>query len=148
MHNDHERLRGEEAHRCEVLHRVEGQVAVEGRVEREARVREEQRVAVRRCLGHESSTERRARATPVFDDHWLTQRLVELLGQHAADEIGAAARRSRTDDAYGLLRIRLRGAPAWQREQRRRYQYCSHDFLLGRRDRFYRAPRGETRFRV
>jgi hypothetical protein len=56
----------------------------------------------------------------VFDIHLLAQRLGELLGDQAADDIGVAARRERHDQLDRPGGIRLRNRASNQREKQDR----------------------------
>src|SRR5581483_8930024 len=59
-------------------------------------------------------------AGPVLDDARLAENVGEMLRQQAGDEIGAAARRKRHDDADRLRRILRLGAGAeWPQQARR-----------------------------
>ena len=79
--------------------------------------REQQCVAIGWCLRHDLRADDAAARRPVVDDERLAEPLAELLRQHAADRVGAAARRERDDQAHRALRIAaLRGHR--DREQR------------------------------
>ena len=69
---------------------------------------QQQRVTVRRRLGGGGRAERAAGTTAIVDHHRLAQALVELLAEHAADNVGAAARRVRHDEPDRPGRERLR----------------------------------------
>jgi hypothetical protein len=45
---------------------------------------------------------------PVFDDHRLADRVLELVADDARNEIGGAARREPDDDPHGLVHLVLR----------------------------------------
>ena len=50
-----------------------------------------------------------SRAALVVDDHLLAEPLGKLEGDHAADDVVAAAGRKRDDHPHRLARVRLRG---------------------------------------
>lgn len=97
-----ERRSGDLGHADKVLHRIQRQVLVEMADDGVAVGGEHQRVAVGRSLGHAGST-REPRA--VLDDHLFAPALLELVGNHAGEQIGHASGRERHDDADKLLRI-------------------------------------------
>src|SRR5204863_2928197 len=65
---------------------------------------EAERVAVLVGAGDGLVAERAGGPRPVFDHHRLTELLLQRLADDAADDVGAAARPERNDDAYGPLR--------------------------------------------
>ena len=54
-------------------------------------------------MGDRGGTDHAARARPVLDHDALRERVAEMLGQDAADHVGASSGRPWHDDAHGLL---------------------------------------------
>src|SRR4029079_12733005 len=82
---------------------------VEARVDRVAAGNDREGVAVGRGFHADLRAERAAGAGAVLHDDLLLQRLGQLLRGDARDEVGAAARRERRDEADRLRRVgRLR----------------------------------------
>ena len=67
----------------------------------------DRRAIGRRRLDHIRSDPSR-RTGPVFDDHRLSDRVLELVGDDARDEIGGAPRREPDDDPHRLVHLVLR----------------------------------------
>jgi hypothetical protein len=66
------------------------------------RKREQERVAVGRSVRRLLGAERAAGAAAVFNDHLLAQGIAQPALHDAGDDVGAAARRVRNDEAYRL----------------------------------------------
>ena len=92
----------------EVLQRVVGQLGVDARVGDVRRGIGEQRVAVGRRVDHDLRADRAAGAGAVLGHHRLAPHLLQLGRDHAADDVGRAARRERDDQADGLVGKALR----------------------------------------
>ncbi len=97
----HQHLRGEAdvGDRREILLRVVGQLGIDRGCDAVRRDRHHQeRVAIRRRLGDDVGADAAARAWPVLDHHLLAQRLGELVGHHARQDVGRLAGREGHDD--------------------------------------------------
>ena len=136
------------AHRREVLQRIVGRLRLQAGDQREVRRREQDRVAVRRGHLHRLGADQAGRARLVVDDDRLAEQLAELVGDHAADEVGGAAGRERHHHAHRLVRIglRQRGGTAHRRQDAARRnrghaQEC-HESSLGSIDA---TPRGRDK---
>ena len=102
-----ERHAGHQRDRREILHRIVGQMVVERLVDGErGRGRQQQRVAVGRGPRHLLGAEGGAGARLVLDDDGAGKPGLQLIGDHAAEQIGGAARRIRHDQFDGLARDR------------------------------------------
>ena len=115
MHRENESRGTDEDDRLDAVDRVVGWRCVH----RRRRVRagdDDDRVAIRRRAGDELRTRCPARTWPVIHDERLTERLSERRGDATRQNVGAAARRERNDEAYRLRRILLR-IRVWQRHQ-------------------------------
>ncbi|MNL45118.1 hypothetical protein D3C87_1677350 [compost metagenome] len=75
---------------------------------------QQQDVAVGRGIRHVAGADRAARAGLVFNHHGGAQLGAQLRREHAADDVGGAARGKRHDQAHGLVGVggllRRRGA--------------------------------------
>jgi hypothetical protein len=97
--------RPDETDRGEVLDRVVGQLLVDSGADGERRHRrEKQRVAIRRRFRDRACGDQRAGANPVVDNDRPLELVLQLSGQEAHQDVGAAAGRKRTDEGHG---------PAW-----------------------------------
>src|SRR5260221_594951 len=104
--------------RHEIRQRIEAHVLHKMRVDPHlAGVAVEQRVAVGRALRHDLRGDVAARTGAVVDQHRLPERRGELVGHHAAEVVGGAARQVRRADeervsplrADRLMQLRLNG---------------------------------------
>ena len=108
--DQHERRLHHQRQRDQVGHRVVGKILVERDVDRHGRARRHhQRVAVRRRLGDRARRDDAAGARPVLDHEGLAEPLLELLPEHAGEDVGAAAGRERNHDGDRPRRIILGG---------------------------------------
>ena len=106
--HQHVRHHHDQADRLHVLQRVVGELD-EVRRDRLRGVRgDEQRMAIGRRLGGDICGDGVRGAGAVLDDERLLQAVGELVGEHARDDVGAAAGRSADHDAHRLGRVRLR----------------------------------------
>jgi hypothetical protein len=62
-------------------------------------------VAVGRGFGDRGRRDLGAGSRAVFDDDGLLELVLQLLRQHAGQDVGAAAGRERTDEGHGALRV-------------------------------------------
>ena len=106
------RGRGERDRR-EILDRVVGHLLVEHGIERQRARRHQEGVAVGRGARDALDADHVAGAGAVLDEELLLERLGEMLGHDARDDVGAAGGRGGHDDAHGAggpgLRLRLGG---------------------------------------
>ena len=108
----HQQLRrvGDETDDRQIACYVIGQFFVQRRVYRESAGRAEQQgVTVRRGLDRGFNGNRAAGAGAVVDDHAFAPEVGELLREHAADQVGRAARRERHQHAHRAFRISIGG---------------------------------------
>jgi hypothetical protein len=93
----------------EILHRVERGIRARCRrhnVRRNAGNDEGGAVGI--GMGDRGRADHAARARPVLDHDALRERITEMLGEHAADQVGASPRRPRHHDPYRLIRPTFR----------------------------------------
>ena len=90
MHRHQDRDRSDHRDGREILLGVVGQLRKGARIDDLAGRRQPQRVAVRRRLGDGRGTDRAEGADAVVDHDRLAQALGQLLGDNAADDVGAA----------------------------------------------------------
>ncbi|MNS99260.1 hypothetical protein D3C72_1336580 [compost metagenome] len=103
--DDHMRHFRQHGHHFQVGRRVVVQLleGVVGRVQ--AKRAQQQRIAVSRRIDHGLAADMPAGTRAVLDHHRLVVQLAELVGQHAALQVRAAARAERHDDADRAIRI-------------------------------------------
>ena len=105
-HHDRERHGRDQPHRREVLHGVVGQARHDRRRDGQvARLRDHERVAVRLRLGGRVQAEGSAGAGLVLHDDLPAQRRRQLVAHDPAEDVGAAARRERDDEADRLVGV-------------------------------------------
>jgi hypothetical protein len=106
-HQNERRVR-QQRQRRKIDQRLVGQALIERDIDRHGRRRRHQeRVAVRRGLLHRDRGDDGAGAGLVLDQKGFAEPLLELAGDHARQQIGAAARRKRIDDGDRPGRIIL-----------------------------------------
>ena len=110
MHDQYERAGREHGYGREVARVIVWELLVEGRVARVGGGRDERRLSVGRRLGDDGRSDRAACAGAVLHHDRLAPRLVQLLSDHAREDVGAAAGRKGHDDAYRAAGIGLRAA--------------------------------------
>ena len=113
MGGDHDRRAADIGDMGEVFHRIERWVGAGCRgdhVGRNSGDHEGGPVGI--GTSNRGGTDHAARARPVLDDDALRERVAEMLGQDAADRVGASSGRPWHDDAHGLARPGLR---RWRR---------------------------------
>ena len=93
----------------------------------------QQRVAVGRGLGRHVGADAAAGARPVLDNDLLAQRLAELLGGHARQDVGRLAGRGRDDDAQRLGRPSLWARDGEGKCERRGEDRCDESFIVSSR---------------
>jgi hypothetical protein len=89
------------------------------------RGRDQQRIAVGLGVLDLHGADRAGSAALVVDDHGLAQQVSELVGEHAADDVGRSSGRERhdeTDSAIGKLGIGARNSGRRQRADAGRKQ--------------------------
>jgi hypothetical protein len=101
-------LAADDRYRRQLAQRVVGQLRDQRRVDREADVVDQHGMAVGRRLGRHVGTDGAASTAAVVDHHRLLQPFGEFLGDDAADDVVAAARRERHDEADRAIGIPLR----------------------------------------
>ena len=110
MRGDHDRRAADIGDMGEVLHRIERWVGAGRRGDNVGRDSgDHEGGAVGIGMGNRGGTDHAARARPVLDDDALRERVAEMLGQDAADHVGASSGRPRHDDAHGLCSARVCG---------------------------------------
>jgi hypothetical protein len=98
----------DQADRREILARIVAGVFIERRADAQrAGVTQHDGVAIGRALRHRLGADGAAGPGPVVDDDLFTQRLAHLVGDHAAHDRGAAARRERNHQRDRPVRIGL-----------------------------------------
>ena len=108
MHDQDHRVARQQRDRREILQRIVGhRHAHMGRDDQRGFGGHQERVAVRLGLGHRVGADPPGRAGAVLDVERLAVQGRQVRLQHARDQVGAAARRKRHDDAH---RSRLRDA--------------------------------------
>jgi len=143
VHRDDIGRAGSEYHRREVLQRIVARTGVQAGVHRVGDADHEHRVAVGRGALDELGADVAARAGLVLHHHRLSQRLAELLGHEAPDDVGRAPRAEGDDELYGmLLRPFLSEGRTGERGERRK----NENLLLDPRDLHSRSSSGRGRF--
>ena len=119
MRQHHEAHLGDPRNHGEVLHRIVGQrLEGVGIDHQRGRGGVEERVAVRRRARRRLRADDVAAARAVLVDDRLADAARKLVGDEAADHVGAAAGGLRTDELDGPVRPVLRVSGAGQRRQR------------------------------
>ena len=127
MHHQRIRRVADQADRRKILARIVADVLVERRPDRErAGIAEHQRVAVGLALRDRLGADGAAGAGPVVDHDLFAEQFAHLVGDAAADDRGAAARRERNHQRDRparivlrlrlMERLRLRRARQWRRQ--------------------------------
>ena len=143
----------DEAHGGEIVLDVEVEL-VEQRTDGVRGEGEEEGIAVGDGFRGRLGAERAARATAVLDHHLVSERFRQRLLQDARDDVGAAARRIRHDEAHGLDRPLLApGADGYEQAEGKhdRLIHCISPMPCRRRaartPRSARTARGHIRSR-
>ena len=106
--DQYERHSSEAGERNEIGCRIVGKLFVERDIDRHRRARRhEQHVSVRSGFGDGARRDDGARPGPILDHEGLAEPLLQLLGEHAGDDVGASARREGHDDSDGARRVVL-----------------------------------------
>jgi len=142
-HHQHVRHPRHPGHGHEALQRVVRKLRVDRRVHGEGTdVAHQHRIAVGLGLGGFAGTERTTGARLVVDDDVLPERQLQLGGERARQDVGAAAGRERHDDAQHPPRLREAPARPRQRRQRGREQQLPAMAFRGRGHRLSYWPQG------
>ena len=109
MGGDHDRRAADIGDMGEVFHRIERWFGAGCRGDHVGRYSgDHEGGPVGIGMGNRGGTDHAARARPVLDDDALRERVAEMLGQDAADRVGASSGRPWYHDAHGLARPGLR----------------------------------------
>src|SRR5262249_31131916 len=109
IYEQYERHAREAGERNEIGWRIVGKLLVKRDIDRHRRARRhEQHVSVGSGFGDGGRPDDGARPGPILDHEGLAEALLQPLGQHAGDDVGAAARREGHDDGDGARRVILR----------------------------------------
>jgi hypothetical protein len=138
--------RSDHGDRREVLLRIVGQLCIDARVDDVAGRNEQQRITIRRGLGGGGRANRAAGAAAIIDHDRLAQTFVELLSDHPADDVGAAAGRVRHDESdwsgrKGLRRVRTGGQNQDAAAEKRDELSSLHSLSQGQEAALYRFKR-------
>src|SRR5262245_34967475 len=109
MHHQEIRRQCEHRDGLEILDRIVIEILVDARDERMTRGGKEQRVAVGFRLRNDTGAQRAAGARTRVDENVRTEGFSELVGKRAGQYVGPAAWREWNNEAYGFLRIAIRG---------------------------------------
>ena len=91
--------------RYEIGQRVIRQFLKQRRIDAEICIRQQQCVTVTGGIGHQTGTDHGVAAGTVVDHHLLSGRLGQIGRNKPADDVGAAARAERNDQAQRAVRI-------------------------------------------
>jgi len=124
MHHQHQRGYADLCDGCEIPDRVVAHFRIQRDVQRDfARGAHQDGVAVSRAACCDFGPDHAGGAATVVDEHLLSQPVSEQLGDRAAEDVGAAARRVGDDHAHWFGRIRrLCCRKTCNREQQQRYE--------------------------